>query len=156
MLRYDTDIVGCSSRLRVLATRVDSDGLAGLRSSRVNRQEPTSRIGRLGSSLRKTTLPQEILLYHFPDLPNTAMQRGVVHHAVTMSDAGILQGFNNDVRSWLAHRVQTPARFLPQHAPNHRFGLVLECESLNPTARTAHSTSRRRFSRRPSCPIVAV
>jgi hypothetical protein len=31
----------------------------------------------------------------------------LVHDAVTMLDARILQGFNNDIRDQLAHRIQT-------------------------------------------------
>ena len=31
----------------------------------------------------------------------------VAHHAVTMPDACILQGFNNDIRNQLAHCIQT-------------------------------------------------
>jgi hypothetical protein len=61
----------------------------------------------------------------------------IAHDAITILDACIPQGFDNDVRYQLAHCIQTLLfPFLLQHTPSCRLGLALECEDLNPTAQT--------------------
>src|SRR5258708_30379269 len=64
-------------------------------------------------SLARPSNPPRLFMFHRHPLDFALFERAgdeverVAHHAVTMLDACILQGFNNDVRDQPAHCIQT-------------------------------------------------